>query len=62
MGSAKKVVLDLVKKLPEDSTFEDIQYQVYVRQKIQRSLEAAEQGRTKSHDEVKKRLAKWRAR
>ena len=62
MGSAKRVVLDLVKKLPEDCTLEDVQYELYVRQKIERSMEAAAAGRVHSHEQVKKRLSKWLAR
>jgi len=62
MASAKKAVLELVKTLPDDSTFEDIQYQLYVRQKIERSVQAAAEGHVKSHDQVKQRLAKWLAK
>lgn len=62
MASAKRAVLNLVKSLPNDSTFEDIQYQLYVRQKIERSLQAAAEGRVTSHDQVKQRLAKWLAK
>ena len=43
-------------------TLEDVQYQLYVRQKVQRSLEVAAAGRTQSHAQVKKRLSKWLAR
>ena len=59
MSSVKKAVLDLVKKLPENCTLEDVQYQLYVRQKVERSLAAAEVGRVHSHEQVKRRLAKW---
>ncbi len=62
MASAKRAVLDLVKGLPDDSTLEDIQYQLYLRQKLERSLQATAEGRTKTHAEVKKRLAKWLAK
>jgi len=62
MGSAKRVGLDLVKKLPEDCTLEDVQYELYVRQKIERSMEAAAAGRVHSHEQVKKHLSKWLAR
>jgi hypothetical protein len=61
MSSVKRAVLDLVKQLPESCTLEDVQYQLYVRQKVQRSLEAAAAGRTQSHEQVKKRLSKWLA-
>jgi predicted transcriptional regulator len=62
MGSAKRAVLDLVKKLPENCTLEDVQYELYVRQKIERSMEAVAAGRVHSHGQVKKRLSKWLAR
>ena len=62
MAQVKKAVLDLVRKLPADCTLEDVQYQLYVRQKIDRSILAAASGRVTSHEQVKKRLAKWLAR
>ena len=62
MASAKQAVLDLLKELPDNSTLEDIQYQLYVRQKIQRSMQAAAEGRVKTHAQVKKRLSKWLAK
>ena len=62
MAQVKKAVLDLVKKLPADCTLEDVQYQLYVRQKIDSSMLAAASGHVTSHDQVKKRLAKWLAR
>ena len=61
MSSVKRTVLDLVKQLPETCTLEDVQYQLYVRQKVQRSVEAA-RGRVHSHEQVRKRLSKWLAR
>ena len=61
MGRVKKAVLDLVKKLPADCTLEDVQYQLYVRQKVDRSMQAAAAGRVTSHEQVKKRLSKWLA-
>jgi predicted transcriptional regulator len=62
MASAKKVVLELVKGLPDDSSLEDIQYRLYLRQKLERSLKAAAEGRTRTHAEVKKRLGNWLAK
>jgi len=62
MGSVKRAVLDLVKTLPDNCTIEDVQYQPYVRQKVERSMQAAGAGRVQSHGQVKKRLAKWLAR
>ncbi len=41
------------------SSLEDIQYHIYVRQKIQQGLDDAEAGRVVRHAEVQDRLAKW---
>ncbi len=62
MGHVKKAVLDLVKNLPDDCTLEDIQYELYVRQKVDHSMQAAAAGRVSSHEQVKKRLSKWLTR
>ena len=61
MAQVKKAVLDLVKRLPADCTLEDVQYQLYVRQKVERSIRAAAAGRVTRHEQVKKRLSKWLA-
>jgi predicted transcriptional regulator len=59
VASAKQAVRDVLKRLPEDCTLEDIQYQLYLRQKLEKSRSAAAQGRLMPHEEVKRRLSKW---
>ncbi|MCH8226357.1 MAG: hypothetical protein IIC97_10870 [Chloroflexi bacterium] len=59
MKSGKEEVRELLEKLPEDASLEDIQYHIYVRQKIHRGLEAARSGKVISQEEVEKRLARW---
>ncbi len=59
MGTAKDEVRKLLDQLPEDSSYEDIQYHIYVREKIQRGLEDVEAGRTLSQEEVEQRMARW---
>ena len=39
MQSAKQEVMELLKGLPDDSTLEEIQYHLYVRQKVQRGIQ-----------------------
>ena len=62
MASAKQTVRDVLRQMPEDCTLEDIQYQLYLRQKLAKSRLAEAAGRVVSHDEVKNRLSKWLAR
>ena len=38
---------------------EDIQYHIYVRQKIQKGLEAAREGKVISQEEVERWMARW---
>ena len=62
MQTAKEQVIDLLNQLPDDSTLEEIQYHLYVRQKIQRGLHDVDQGNVKSQDEVENRMKKWLAK
>ena len=59
MESAKQQVQEILEQLPEDASLEDIQYHIYVRQKIEQGLADVEAGRVVSHEEVQRRLAKW---
>lgn len=58
MPTAKKQILDMVKKLPEKATWDDIMYEIYVRKKIEAGLQAADEGRVIPHQDVKKRFIK----
>ena len=59
MDTAKEQVQQILQMLPEDASFEDIQYHIYVRQKIQQGLDDEAAGRVVSHADVQRRLAKW---
>lgn len=59
MNAAKKQVMHILEGLPEDISLEDIQYHLYVLQKIEHGLEDAEAGRTLSEEEFDRRMAKW---
>lgn len=51
----------MLSALPESSSFEDIQYQLYVLEKVKRGLERVETEGAVSHDDAKMRLSQWRA-
>jgi predicted transcriptional regulator len=58
--STKEAVLDLVKKLPNDCSLDDIQYPLFVLQSIERGRAEVAQGKTVSHEQVKQELrTKW---
>lgn len=59
MRSLKKNVEQMIRNLPDDSTVEDIQYHLYVLEKIRKGQEAIRDGKGISHEEAKARLSKW---
>jgi len=61
MSTAKHDVEQLLNKLPDDCSVEDIQYHLYVLDKVRRGLEDAEAKGTIPQEEVETRLSKWLA-
>ena len=59
MGKPKEEVRQLLDTLPDDASYEDIQYHIYVRQAIQRGIEAADRGELLEQEEIERRMAKW---
>lgn len=59
MGGAKQQILELLDKLPDDVSYEDVQYHIYVQQAVQRGVDAADRGEVLSQEEVERRMAKW---
>jgi hypothetical protein len=59
MQTAKEEVLEILKQVPDNSTLEEIQYHLYVRQKVRRGIKDVEEGRIITQDEMERRMAKW---
>ncbi|MCP5142057.1 MAG: hypothetical protein H6980_06885 [Gammaproteobacteria bacterium] len=59
MNTAKQDVRSLLDKLPDDCTLEDVQYHLYLIEKVQRGIERAEREGTLSHAEVERRFKDW---
>jgi len=59
MLPAKEEVRRLLDQLPDDTSLEDIQYHIYVQQKIDRGLNDVETDNTLSETEFDKRMSKW---
>jgi hypothetical protein len=58
MVTAKEEVESLLSKLPDDCSLEDIQYHLYVIEKVRQGLAAADSQGTISQAEVEQRLDK----
>jgi hypothetical protein len=59
MGNAKQQVESLLHKLPDNCSLEDIQYHLYVLDKVRRGVDDARQQGAASQEEVEKRLSPW---
>ena len=56
---AKIEVLKLVDEMPEHVGLEELQYRLYLRQKLEAAEEDVRAGRTFSHEEVVQETAQW---
>jgi len=59
MNTAKYEMQSLLQKLPDDCTFEDVQYHLYVIEKVRKGIERAESEGVVSQEDVETRLSKW---
>ncbi len=62
-SNLKEEIIELIKKLPENATIDDIMYHLYVKKKIIAGVEEIEHGKVIPHEQVmenaKKRLEQW---
>lgn len=56
-GSAgiKREAQRLVERLPEQASWDDLMYEIYVRQAVDRGIADADAGKVVSHDEARQR-------
>lgn len=61
MRTAKAEVESLLKSLPEDCSLEDVQYHLYVLEKVAVGLNRADLEGALTQEEVTERMSKWLA-
>ena len=62
MKKQKKIktqAIDLIQSLPYDCTPEDIQYHLYVREKVEKGIKAIEDGRTMTQEKAEAKVKEW---
>ena len=59
MPTVKQDIESLLKRLPDDVSVEDIQYHLYVLDKVRRGLEDARVNGALSQEEAESRFGKW---
>ena len=59
MQTAKDEVRELLEKLPNNCSLEDVQYHLYILEKIKRGLQVAEDQGTFTQEQAEQSLNKW---
>jgi len=59
MIAIKEQAIRLIKTLPAESTLEDIQYHLYVREKVERGIQAVDNGHIVSQKTAEKKVKQW---
>jgi len=59
MATQKENIIQMIKKLPDDISLEDIIEVIYVRQKIEKGLKDSKEGNLYTNEEAKELLEKW---
>ena len=59
MAAIREEVESLLDRLPNDATIEDLQYHLYVIDKVRSGLESIESDGVLSQEEVEARMSKW---
>ena len=59
MSTVKEDIESLLERLPDSCTIEDVQYHLYILEKIRRGGESAEAGRVVTQEEVEERFSEW---
>ena len=59
MSVVKDEVASLLDRLPEDASIEDVQYHLYVVEKVRNGLDAADKDGTFTQEQAEEKLGKW---
>ncbi|TVQ22604.1 MAG: hypothetical protein EA382_11745 [Spirochaetaceae bacterium] len=57
--SLKEKMVSSIQELPDDATIDDAMEKLYLLYKIEKGIEQADAGLVVSHEEVRRRLARW---
>lgn len=57
----KQNVIEMIERLPDDASVEDIMAELYFRQKVDEGLRQLDAGESIEHEEARRKLGKWLA-
>jgi predicted transcriptional regulator len=59
MQHVKEEMRHILEQLPDNATWDDVQYHIYVRQKIDRGLDDVARGRLLTEEDFDRRMRRW---
>jgi hypothetical protein len=59
MATAKQIALEIVQALPDDCTFGDAAYRLYMRQLLEEARQDVREGWVFTQEEVEREAARW---
>jgi predicted transcriptional regulator len=59
MSAVKAEAIRLIQTLPDDCTWDDVRYRLYVQHAIERGLADVAAGRVVSHEDAKRQIEEW---
>jgi hypothetical protein len=59
MATAKEEIRRILDSLPDDATCEDVQYSIYVRERIESGRREADQEKLINQDDADSRMKQW---
>jgi hypothetical protein len=60
-STLKDEIIDLIRRMPDNVTTDDIMEALYTRICIEKGLQQLDAGQCISHDEMKQRVASWQS-
>lgn len=56
MQTAKQAAKQIIEQVSDHASWDNTMYELYVKEKVKKGLEAIDNGRTLSHEDAKRRL------
>jgi len=59
LNTAKEETRRILDSLPDNASWEDIQYSIYARERIERGRREADSGKLIDQEEIEQRMERW---
>lgn len=62
MASVKEQIIQIIQRLPDEASIDDIMAELYFKLQVDAGLKELDEGKGIPHKEVEKRMSKWLTR